>query len=65
LQSKRRANGRKYVSNTDKHFLSLPQNAKIGFKALTVAQSHLTQIQNFKTQDHQFGSSSKTLTMLG
>ena len=41
MRIKRRANERKFVSNRDKPFLSLPQNAKFDFKPLTGVQSHL------------------------
>ena len=40
MRIKRRANERKCVSIKDTHFRSLPQNAKIGFKAHPEAQSH-------------------------
>jgi hypothetical protein len=48
-QSKRRANGRRCISNRDEHFLALPQNAKIYFKAFTGDQSHMTQLQNLRS----------------
>jgi hypothetical protein len=65
LQSKGRANGRKCVSNRDKHFLSLSQNAKIDFKALTEAQSHSIQLQNFKTHDHSKSISRQARETIG
>jgi hypothetical protein len=42
---KRRVNERKCVSNRDTPFHSLPQNAKIGFKAFTAAQPRPQQLR--------------------